>query len=437
MDWKRLEEAFAATATRAIRKVLRQNRDQTFYALALHESYRELDGPIKLPWAAVNSVQRLTADGEDGPPYDYAPANWLWRDIDVASKELDRLYAALNEEANRGTQNQWRRTERRFLATMVRVVKRLYKTFKDDKQTTDDFIAYFDDEDDGEELLQKCVPKRLLRKHFGHFEEQQRAEQKLDKSPKQKRLARYLADLSAYEDKLVAMGESAVDGLLGKLKDDDGWMAAGALGRIGVADKRVIQALRKEVRKSSGAAMWSAFALGFLGDHDFLLKQADNDATRKCAVSGIVASLLSWANGCVTPIPLSYAPLERLLAKKCRKCSQLALRELEPGRGTIQIRPEDVDEAIRGLASPHLVIRQHAACVLGERSLGKAAGAKILPALVQAFEDRHANVRRLALVNISYWKAAAKPYLKDIRRMTRDDDPNVRAAARYVLEELK
>jgi hypothetical protein len=106
--------------------------------------------------------------------------------------------------------------------------------------------------------------------------------------------------------------------------------------------------------------------------------------------------------------------------------------ELSPGNGFVIIQTDEIDEALRGLKSPHVMIRQHGVCILGERGLGPAAGKRILPALGVCLNDSQPNVRRLAIHNISYWKAAAKPYLPAIKRLHQDNDQSVRAAAKSV-----
>jgi hypothetical protein len=434
MDWKRLEEAFAKQAERAVAKVMREHPRHTFYGLALHESYRELDGQITLPWVALNSVESLSARDGAGAAYDYNPADWRWSEIRFDTKEISRLTAMLQEEANRSTQNHWRRTEQQFLATMVRVAKRLYAAFRDHPQTTGDFFACFWDEQEDLDLLRKSMPKRLYLKHFGHAEAAEQRRREEAASPTSRKLARYMEDLWEYQDEIMSQGEAAVDSLIVGLKDpDDGWQAANLLGRIGIADARVIRALRREVRNSTPAAGWSASALGMLADSEYLLKLADDDATRENAIRGLAAPLRSWANEAAMPIPLDYRPLESLLAKKCPKCNRVTKEELRPGVSFCDIKTTDVDEAIRGLQSPHVIIRQHAVCVLGERSLGKPAAKTVLPALVNTLRDRHPNVRRLAILSLRDWKAAARPCLPEIRKLLKDKDPDVRYAARDAL----
>ena len=100
IDWKRLEDAYAAWAEREIVKLMRENRGHVFYAVALHASYRELDGQICLPCLAANSVEELRKQqGRQDVTYDYGPPNWHWCAIAPETKELQRHAVAIQEDA--------------------------------------------------------------------------------------------------------------------------------------------------------------------------------------------------------------------------------------------------------------------------------------------------------------------------------------------------
>jgi hypothetical protein len=435
MDWKRLEDAFAKKAQSTLDGLMRKHPGHRFYAIALHECYRELDGQITLPLVAANSVQRLPSakNGEDAA-YEYNPADWRWSAVRVTTKELTQLHAALEEEANRSTQYHWLNIEKRFMATMVRATKRLYAAFKEHPQTTSDFIAYFDDEHGDIDLIRACVPKRMFLKHFGDVEASASAERASAALPQSQLLSRYMSDLGEHEDQIAKLGEAAIDPLIAALKDvEHGTTAARLLGRIGVADAKVIRALRREVGKPNYLGNWSARSLGLLSDGEYLLKLADENMTRKNAISGLATPLQGWADSAANHIPLDYRLLERLLDKKCRKCNHLAKEELKPGCTYCHIQSADIDEALRGLTSRHVMIRQHAVCVLGERSLGKAAAKRVLPVLAERLNDPHPNVRRLALLSISDWKGEAKLYRDELKKRLKDSDADVRYTAKYVL----
>ena len=178
----------------------------------------------------------------------------------------------------------------------------------------------------------------------------------------------------------------------------------------------------------------SARALFLLGDVEFLFPLVQNARTRSLALTGILTGLKPRASRCLHPIPLDYRPAERLLALKSAAVTRLVNEELRPGSSFIDIKATDVAEALRGLSSPYVVIRQHAVCVLGDRGLGKAAGKVVLPALADRFHDPEPNVRRLTLLALSYWKAAAQPYHAEMRKLQKDKDADIRFWARYVFD---
>lgn len=431
MDWQQLEDECFAAARREILVVLRKNPRDTFHVAAIHDSYRELDGRIWLPCLALDSVQKLRKrQGSDNLAYDYAPPNWRWSFVNLKSKRLNTLVEALQAEANRSTQNHWRRTEKRFLSTMVRVAKRLYAALNDHPHTTEDFLVFFDDKCGNLEIIRKCLPRALFLKHFGEKCAPQQCLAGRTSLPIAEKMRAYLEDYEKWEAEIMKPGEQTIDGLIANLKDDEvGWVAARHLGRMANSSSKVIRALRREVRRCSDGAMWSALALGMLGDAKHLLKLVDDKATRDNAVAGLTAPLKACANESIKPIPLDYHPLECLFTRKSAACAAIVNEEIGPGSALREITATDIDEALRGLRSRHLAIRQHAVCILGDRSLGKQAAKKVLPALVEMLKDPHPNVRRLAILSIACWKAAAGPYRAEIKKMEEDSDADVRRTA--------
>lgn len=167
-----------------------------------------------------------------------------------------------------------------------------------------------------------------------------------------------------------------------------------------------------------------------LGDVDFVLELADQAKTRGIAIRGISSLYSCMLNWSLHPKPLDYRPVERLLEK--RNCQALVTKLFS---GPCEIKPEDVDEALRGLKSKHAVIREHAVVVLGERNLAKQAE-RILPAIADLLLDRTANVRRLTIIALSRRKKGALPYLAEIRKLFKDPDPEVSSTAKHYAKEL-
>ncbi len=186
--------------------------------------------------------------------------------------------------------------------------------------------------------------------------------------------------------------------------------------------------------RNTGAGSHSADALHLLGDVEFLyglLQQAD---IRDHAVEGILKGLKVGASERKQPLPLDYRHAERLLAMNSPEIEARVVEELKPGSSFIEIKPSDLDEVLRGLNSPHVVIRQHAACVADDRALGKAVGKRLLPALAEKLTDPVPNVRRLALLALSNWKADAAPYHAEMKKLQKDKDPQVRQYAFAVFD---
>lgn len=132
---------------------------------------------------------------------------------------------------------------------------------------------------------------------------------------------------------------------------------------------------------------------------------------REVVVSAVAAPYTSFRNQAVAVPRLDYRPLRDVNERWPAYVPALA-EELKPGRGYCDITIDEVDEAIRGLASPHVVIRRHAVCILGERRLGATVARRVLPLLGQTVsQDPDAIVRRLALLSLLWWR-------KDSQRWT-------------------
>ena len=112
------------------------------------------------------------------------------------------------------------------------------------------------------------------------------------------------------------------------------------------------------------------------------------------AVAGCCASLSGFRDRGAQPAALDYTPVERLLAG-LPACAAQVEEQLEPGSSFCAIRGSDVSEAVRGLQSPHVAIRRHAACVLNERRLGKRGVADAVAALRAQTDDPDEKVRYL------------------------------------------
>lgn len=424
-DWKAFEGELLEELRAALRRFAKQHRNEHFYAVAIFGVYRELDGLLSLPALGASTV-------EEGPEPEaptsfwsarFNPADWP-HELELDRKTGLRLEKLLTAEATRGTVTHWRSVERKYFAVLTRIVAALRSDAAEILTCTEDFVCFWHDEEGGHELARKTINRTLADRLFERESSQKHERQKLAKQSPDARAAFLVTRFSQFEGvtseqaqrELLAMGASAHEALIGALADkEDGWTAAKVLGQIGIATPQVIAGLRKRADE-----LWFAMALGMLGDFEWLSKRAP-----ETAVYGLTARLKAITAG-GAPRPLDYGPLEAWLAKNPKGRAAVE-EELAPGSSYVDIEKNDVHEAIRGLSSRFAVVRWHAASVLGDRQLG--AGAKVLPALASVLSDKHALVRRLAVLSLSYWKAAAKPYHAAIRAMKDDSDAVVRDVA--------
>lgn len=422
LPWKAFETAVADSAFQTVKTTMEEWPDESFYAVAFHEFYREELGIISMPCLAVNTEEELT--DEDCR---WSSADWYWIDLEYSTREIDALYSRILGDATSQEVDHWCEVNERFVQAFINIAKSLTKRLKKLKPTSKDFsvLVFDDDRDDAVELIRACLTAAQFRKFFPRLEEERQAKKAQAQRPVEEKLKVYQQDIYEYQDEILILGDAAISMLLEELvHDETGWCAADLLGYLGISDRKVITALRKQARKSGDSRFHETGALVLLGDVDFVLNLADQKETREDAIRGILTLYGPFTDHCVKRIPLDYGPFERLLEKpECR-------RKVQRPSGQ-EITVDDLDEAIRGTKSKHAVIRQHAVCVLGENRLGKKAGERVLPVLADCLKDKSAEVRRLAIINLYYWKKAAQPYLTDIRRLIKDSDADVRSTARH------
>ncbi len=435
-DWKQLEEVLTTESTLGMNRWIKRNASRQAYAMAFHECYSELDGVITIPQLAVNAIKAKRkgaeeTDDEGGGKWN--SADWDWLEIFPSRSRLAKWEKLLTQEACRGSEDHWMKTEKKFHSVLVRVAKSLYRAFAKSPQVTPDFVVYIDHEADDLDLVRKCVPAKLFKKHFSEFEQKQAPKG----ASKNSKLEFYMADMYSYEKQILALGKDAIPALIRKMNDpEDGWCAASLLGDLGIADASVIKSLREGVcAGKEGLADSAAMSLGLLGDVDFLLDAAKTTRTQKVAVYGIMVRLKDRASG--RGIRLDYRPAEQLLAINSSEIRQQVESEIAPGTTHIEIESSDIDEALRGLTLEEPRLRQHAILVLGRRKLGKSNAKRILPAIAEHLTDSNATTRRLALLSLSYWKLTAEPWFTAMRALKNDKDSLVRQYAYNIMEEFK
>ncbi len=246
-------------------------------------------------------------------------------------------------------------------------------------------------------------------------------------------LEKYRGDLYKHEKQILALGMKAIPMLVEAMGDEEqAWVAANLLGRIGEPSKPVLAALRKHLAIGIERCRHDATALLRLGDFDYVIKLSRKAKYRPIVVSGFKSLYSSFASECPA-IDLDFRPLERLMEDA--ECAKQA-REYFSFGSVADIDTLEIDEAMRGLESSHGLIRRLAVEMLGNPRLGVRASSRILPAIVLRLEDNDPYVRRFAVHSLRAWGKLAKPYSSTIRKMTRDSDENVRHAARLFLRKV-
>ena len=248
-DWPAFEAAFIETAETSIDKWFTKNSKQHVYAIAFHECYSELDGGIAIPSLAINSLEKLDfEEGTEEESWKWNPGDWHWTSIQPDRSPITRFEKPLVDEACSGSQAHWRKTAKRFEKVLLNVTKHIYNKYSKHPNVTDDFVVYIDDEQYGLDLIKRCVPARLFKKHFAGLDKPN-----LKKLSPEERLAKYIEDIFSYEKEIIAMGSDAIPALIEKLEDPkDGWAAAGVLADINQPTEAVLSALRKHAKTSGG-----------------------------------------------------------------------------------------------------------------------------------------------------------------------------------------
>lgn len=436
-DWTHLEEEILAYGLSALR-TLDVQPDDPLYAVAFYGVYRELDGVISLPIIAANTRSAGAAPDEAGFwGARWSPADWKYTEV-VSPTGHERMLAlekALTAYATRGTQSQWQGTLERFERVLVRTTRRLRDALSELHPTTDDVVVFWFDAEGGMPLAARTIPKSLVRRHFAPQVERSRALEATFESGDAERAALLVTRFGLFEGidhetaqrELLAMGAPAIPALLSALDGAHGWTAAQVLGQIGKATPEVLTALRARAERRP----WFPLALGMLGDHAWLIAQPP-----AIAATGLAARLRAIGYRDISPPPIDYDPIELYLGGDDEARTAMMEEELEPGKSFIDARPSDVDALLGGLKSAHPVIRWHAASLCGDRSLGKRAGKRVMPALVKVLEDPHPFVRRLAVFALGQWRAAARPHRAAIEALIDDDVELVGRLAKYALERV-
>ena len=489
LDWKQFEQTLFSIYWQDAQAFLAANPQESIYALALNGLYREQDGPIYLPTLSANSEQaysqmvnvpesqgRLSEfDLDTGQlgSLRWNPPDWEWEELDSASdsQELEQLEQALLAEANKSTPAHWLRTEAHLIKALTRICKQLTKACQKSpwsSQLTPEFavLIYVEDTQECEAMARECMGEaRFLALFPSHDQQAQRRARVAALSPAQQLqyhlsclegigcpelgLSRKEAQLLGEEAEtaLLAMDHSQVAHALLPMLTRPGkqWRAAMLLAQMAYRDEQVLTALRQQVQapvhspREESERGWCASALGSLGDQEWLQQQIGTTAVPVDRIAqGIAYPYRAWnSKPGTTALHLDYAPLERALNLKHPALTRALNEELSPGTGYCSLRVEDLEQALLALQSVHALVRVHAACIMGERSLGTAAGRRITPVLAQALShDRNEGVRYQAMLGLRYWKKAGTAQRATIEHAAEHDaSDHIRELAQQWLNE--
>ncbi len=425
--WTYVERAVFDAALTAITQLMNR-QPASFYAVAFHEFYAEKDGVIAMPCLAANTEEHQ-AGSENSR---FSSADFKWTQIKYSTAETRKLHRAIEKAATSRDEPRWERTHEQFMSAFVNVATKLTAALRKHPRAGKDFCVFLFSEDDEIEVLKRCMSPAKFKKLFPQLQSELEVAKQRAKSPLESKLEVYRQDLFDYEDEILKLGAKALPLLRDALEDkEQGWLAADCLAKIGIPDPEVLKVLKQHARQGHEVVSHDTIALALLGEVDFLLELADSAKTRDIAVEGICSLYSVWLDWCLQPRKLDYRPLEQLLEKPACKGK---VRELYSGN--CHIDEGDVDEALRGLESKHTVIREHAVIVLGDRRLGGKLAIRILPAVAARLQDRSATVRRLAILSLSDWKKAAKPYVAEIRKLFKDPNADVAFNAKHYAKEL-
>ncbi|RUR67264.1 DUF4303 domain-containing protein [Variovorax guangxiensis] len=450
--WKALEPLIVEDATRALRELLNQNPGERLYAVAFSGMYRELDGPIYLPALSANSVSAREDEGSgDFWSAEWNPADWRWDEIQFSSPALDAAADAACELTRNETREGWLLAERECIDMLVSAARKLRAALGDAPQLTPDFVLFLHDDENGLDLARRCIGDAAFQALFPKEAIAQRERMRVASLPVEERVAWLVGRLGRFDGKpvdaedaeqwLIDIGAPAVPALVEQLARPRGRFgseAARMLGRIGLATPEVLDTLRKRLlaRGDKPTHAWCAATLAYLGDSEWLfgrLAEWRGEPERAAvAIRGLCAPYSSFRDP--TPAALDYRQLETLLSGSAAEVA-VVHDKLKPGSSYCTLRAGELDEALRGLASPHALVRRHAASLLDERGLGAEAGERILPALADRLaHDDDADVRWQAVRGLMAWKRAALPWQAQVRHAgLHDADERVREAARQCL----
>lgn len=447
LDWPGFERAVHEGVVRSVISAMGDHPGERLYVAVLDHLYREEDGPIALPLLGINSVEALAREpAEHQADLRWSAPDWgTYHDRWLPEDSTGRWEKALTAEACSGTTRQWRTTFDRYLTMLVRVCRQARTTLRQNEDVHPDFVVLLLDDEYHETLIRRVLTTTEVRRHFPELDERSAAAAAIAALPPAERAAHLasllgtfdgLLDPDTVESTLRDLGPAGFPSLISLLGTPDrAWQAAKLLADIGRPDDDVIRALRAGLRQTDGPNQeWIAVALSRLGRLDLVLDQVGS-LPPDVVVSAVAAPYTSFRDDAVTPPSLDYRPLAEFIERWPAYLPALN-RRLEPGHGYCDIAADEVDAAVVGLTSPHVIVRRHAVTVLGRRRLGQDVGRRVLPLLCQSIrQDPDASVRRLAILSLLWWRRDSRHVADVVREALEDPAAEVREEAAAWLRE--
>ncbi len=447
-DWPGFERALTDELVRAVTSIVTKYPGERFYVAALDRIYRETDGPITLPALGLNSVESLAQDPvQRQADLRWSAADWDHYDDDWLPDGVTYDWQGkLTAEACRGTTRQWEATFRRYLATLVRVCRQARTTLHRNGVTDREFVVLLLDGEYHEALIKRVLTTGEVRRLFPELDERAVELARVAALPQDQRAAYFVSRLVAFDGPITSedaqsalrdLGPAAFPALIPMLDiSNQAWQAAKLLAEIGQPDDGIIRALDTALMQTGGAdRAWVAAALSRLGRLSLVLEHADS-LPQDVVVRAVTAPYTSFRDHGVAPPRLDYRPLEEFIEGWPESVPAVD-DELKPGRSKCTITLDEVDEAIHGLTSRHVIVRRHAVEVLGDRSLGAGVARRVLPLLCHTLrQDPDPAIRRLAILSLLFWQKDSRPFGDVIRAALDDPATEVRETAAYWLRQL-
>ncbi len=407
---------------RGVAALARAHPDETFYALAFHGGYaergRRIDGPI----VGANSEEgfrEMHAEPDLERGFDgvrWHPPDWRYEQLDLpgAATANIRMYRRLNAIGRDGSLAAWDRLFARHERAIVDAARELARRaragdggFGKLRRASDFVVFCYDGSRDGAAVARKTIPAKVFARLFPEQAPRAKARADLERLPPDALARHAISRFGVFEppmtseeavDALVRLGAAAVPALIEALDHPErGGKAAMTLARIGApAAASAADALLAQVRRGTDASMWSANALGALGRLDDLAALTARANTRDDAIRGLARGR-----------PRSYAHLTALLDRKDRAITKAIADALRPGSAAYAASPDDLPLLLDTARSKHAVLRRDVACALSNDALERVR-ARAAACLTALLDDRDAEVRRLAEVNLGFLGKAGR-----------------------------